>query len=281
MSEVPFIGRNPVYIATLAVFIVLQVATAKATNYETLMALRFTAGFFGSPVLATGGATLADMYTPAKRAYAISIWGIAAVCGPALGPVVGGFVTEFGPVSSGGPFDAHWTWPIWVLCWLSAFCLIFLFFLLPETSASNILFRRSQRLRRLTGNDKLLCQPEIDAMGMTPRDIALMCLVHPFTLNFTVSWPVIAYLFDDGQLLMSAYQEPMVFLLNMYLALIYGLLYIWFESFVIVFVEIHHFSLGELGLSYLGMLAGVVVVIPPYFWLVSQNKLRRGLALTV
>lgn len=39
-----------------------------------LFAFRFLTGFFGSPVLATGGASLADMYVSRKRAYAIAIW---------------------------------------------------------------------------------------------------------------------------------------------------------------------------------------------------------------
>lgn len=41
-----------------------------------LFALRFLTGFFGSPVLATGGASLADMYVPRKIAYAIAIWSV-------------------------------------------------------------------------------------------------------------------------------------------------------------------------------------------------------------
>lgn len=44
--------------------------------------------------------------------------------------------------------------------WLSGFALIFLFFFLPETSANNILYRRTKRLRQVTGNEKLKCQPE-------------------------------------------------------------------------------------------------------------------------
>lgn len=71
-----------------------------------------------------------------------------------------------------------------------------------------------------------------------------MTLVRPFTLNFT---------------------EPMVFLLNLYIALVYGLLYIWFESFPIVFVEIHGFDLGQQGLAYLGIFVGALVTIPPFF----------------
>lgn len=65
-----------------------------------------------------------------------------------------------------------------------------------------------------------------------------MTLVRPITLNFT---------------------EPIVLLLNLYIALIYGLLYIWFESFAIVFEGIYHFNLGGLGLAFLGILVGTLL----------------------
>lgn len=134
---------------------------------------------------------------------------------------------------------------IWELVWLSAFAWVVLMFLLPETSASNILYRRTRRLRKLTGNDKLTCEPELMAANMTGREIAMTALVRPLTLNFT---------------------EPMVFLLNLYIALIYGLLYVWFESFVIVFIDIYGFNLGEEGLAYLGILVGAIVTLPFFFW---------------
>jgi len=242
MSEIPQIGRNPVYIGTLAIFVILQVPTALATNFGMLMAFRFLTGFFGSPVLATGGASIADIYMPKKRAYAMGIWGVSAVCGPTLGPLIGGFAVQFGP--TGGGITAPWTWPIWELMWLSAFCLVFLCFFLPETSANNILVRRTRRLRKITGDDKLMCEPELIAQQMSGKQIVMMALVRPITLNFT---------------------EPMVFLLNLYIALIYGLLYIWFESFVVVFVDIYGFGLGEEGLAYLGILIGALAVIPPFF----------------
>ena len=175
------------------------------------------------------------MYKPAKRAYAIGIWGISAVCGPVLGPLIGGFAAQ----ANG------WRWTIWELLWLSGFTLVFLFFLLPETSSANILYRRTRRLRKLTGRENLKCQPEIESEGITTREIAMMILVRPFTLNFT---------------------EPMVFLLNLYIALIYGLLYVWFESFPIVFNGIYHFNLGQLGLAFLGILVGAFIVIPPYYY---------------
>lgn len=84
MSEIPQIGRNPIYLATLAVFVGLQPAVTMANSFGMLLAFRFLTGFFGSPVLATGGASIADIWRPSKRAYAMSIWGISAVCGPVL-----------------------------------------------------------------------------------------------------------------------------------------------------------------------------------------------------
>lgn len=57
----------------------------------------------------------------------------------------------------------------------------------------------------------------------------------------------------------------MVFLLNLYITLVYGLLYIWFESFPIVFVEIHGFNLGQEGLAFLGIMVGALVIILPFF----------------
>jgi len=94
MSEIPQFGRNPVYIGTLVDFVFFNFGVIYAKNIGMLLAFRFLTGFFGSPVLATGGASLADMFAPSKRAYAIGIWVIAAMCGPVLGPLVGGFAAQ-------------------------------------------------------------------------------------------------------------------------------------------------------------------------------------------
>ena len=235
LSEIPQIGRNPIYIGTLLAFVCLQLPVIFAKNFGMLLAFRFITGFVGSPVLATGGASIADMFRPQLRAYGIAIWGLSAVSGPVLGPLIGGFAAQY----------EGWQWTIWELMWLSGFTLILLIFFLPETSAANILYRRSRRLRVLTGNEKITCEPEIASEQMTGHEVLMIALVRPFTLNFT---------------------EPMVFLLNLYIALIYGLLYVWFESFPIVFTDIYGFSLSMEGLSFIGLLVGAIVAIPPFFW---------------
>jgi DHA1 family multidrug resistance protein-like MFS transporter len=235
LSEMPFFGRNPIFIITLLAFVLLQLGVIYAKNFGMLLAFRFITGFIGSPVLATGGAAIADMYVPKKQAYGIGVWGVAAICGPVLGPLVGGFAVE----------NEDWKWTIWELMWLSGASLIFLSLFLPETSSSNIIYRRTVRYRKITGNLNLKCQPELEAEGMTTNEIVQMLLLRPFTISFT---------------------EPIVFLLNLYIGLVYALLYLWFESFPIVFIGIYHFSLGTEGLAFIGILIGVFATMPPFFW---------------
>lgn len=81
MSEIPRIGRNPVYVATMFLFVILSIPTAFAHNYAGLMVLRFLTGFFGSPCLASGGASLGDIYSLLSLPYAMMAWVAAAYCG--------------------------------------------------------------------------------------------------------------------------------------------------------------------------------------------------------
>ncbi len=71
MSEIPAIGRSIPYVLTLAVYVILQVPTALVNNVAGFMILRFLAGAAGSPSLATGGATMNDLYSPRVSSLAI------------------------------------------------------------------------------------------------------------------------------------------------------------------------------------------------------------------
>lgn len=237
MSEVPAIGRTNIYIITLAVFVALQVPTFLATNFATLLVMRFLAGFIGSPAFATGGASVAEIFNPAQAPYAIAVWGIFAACGPTVGPLVGGVAVE----------ARGWTWSILIVLWVSGLTFIILFFLLPETSAAAILHKRTIRLRKLTGNTKLVCKADIASHGRETylREVLRSIFVRPFIVSFT---------------------EPIVLVLNLYVALLYGLLYLWLESFPIVFGGIYGFGLETSGFMFSGLLAGDVVTLLGYLW---------------
>ncbi|KAL4808587.1 synaptic vesicle transporter [Aspergillus unguis] len=234
LSEIPAVGRNPVYIYTLLVFTFFQFAVIYAKNFGMLLAFRFLTGFLGSPVLATGGASLGDIWHPILRDYMIPVWGAIAIAAPVVGPLIGGFA---GMIKG-------WQWTIWELLWLSGFALVVLFVGLPETYAPNILSRRARRLRKMTGMKDLRTEAEKEFAGTPKQRILFETLLRPFVLGFT---------------------EPIVLVLNTYIALIYGIFYLWFEAFPIVFEEIHGFNLGEGGLSFLGiMIACYGFAVPLY-----------------
>ncbi|OJJ72050.1 hypothetical protein ASPBRDRAFT_178061 [Aspergillus brasiliensis CBS 101740] len=236
LSELPPVGRSPTYVLTLFVFVFFEFAVIYATNFGMLLAFRFLTGFLGSPVLATGAASMGDIWNPKMRDYMIIIWGAFAISAPVLGPLVGGFAAQ----------AKGWTWTIWQLLWVSGFALVLLFFFLPETYAPNLLYRRARRVRQITGNSNYRCEAEIEVANMKSKDIIFEALVRPFELCFV---------------------EPIVLLMNLYIALIYGILYIWFEAFPIVFGEIHGFNTGQSGLAFLGILVGTCgITIPGYFW---------------
>lgn len=163
--------------------------------------------------------------------------------GPVFGPILGGYIAT----------AKSWRWTIWTFTWLCTSVLILFFFLLPETSGPNILYHRAKRLRATTGDPKLCSQSEIDSAHHTTRD-HLVVLARAFTLTFT---------------------EPIVFLLDLYTALLYGVLFTWFESFPLVFGDIYHFDLGQQGLAFLGIFAGGVFTVPCYLLWVRYGVVPR------
>lgn len=78
LTEIPSIGRNAPYLITLAIYVVLQVPAALINSFSGFLVIRFLQGFFGSPPLATGGASVGDMFGSKTRPYALGAWGLSA-----------------------------------------------------------------------------------------------------------------------------------------------------------------------------------------------------------
>lgn len=72
-SEIPQIGRCLPYVVTLFFFVILQIPTALVDNIAGLMILRFLAGLVGSPPLATGGASVGDVFPQEKAPLALAM----------------------------------------------------------------------------------------------------------------------------------------------------------------------------------------------------------------
>lgn len=139
----------------------------------------------------------------------------------------------------------NWRWSLWEMLWMNGPIFLSLFFFLPETSSANILLRRAQRLRKLTGDDRLKSQSEIDQANLTPRDVAIEALWRPFQLMLL---------------------DPSIAFTAVYTAIIYGIFYSFFEAFPLVYNEMYHFNLGQLGLTFLSVTVGVILSITWYWW---------------
>ncbi|KAI6851656.1 MFS general substrate transporter [Hortaea werneckii] len=234
LSEIPRVGRNPAYMVTMGIFVILLVPSGVVQNFAGLMVLRFLQGFFGSPCLATGGASLQDLFSLVKLPYVLCLWAFAATAAPALGPLIAGFsVTVEG-----------WRWAMWELLWLAGPIFVGMLLFLPETSAANILLRRAERLRKLTGDQRLMAQSEIDQANLRPKDVVFEALVRPMQL--IVMDPAIG--FTAG-----------------YVALCYGIYYSFFEAFPLVYIDRYGFNLGQMGLTFLSIIVGVVLSIAIYY----------------
>ncbi|KAL2036690.1 hypothetical protein N7G274_010561 [Stereocaulon virgatum] len=250
LSEVPVIGRNPVYIVTFLFFVIVSIPAPLVNNFAGLLVLRFLQGFFGSPCLANGGATMQDMYSLLYLPYALTFWVSAAFCGPALGPLLSGFA-----VTAKG-----WRWSLWEILWIAGPVFILMFLFVPETSTPNILLRRAKRLRALTDDPRLRSQSEIDQRGLKPSAVAIDALIKP--LEITIKDPAIAFV-------------------NMYTALVYGIYYSFFEVFPLVYPVYYGFSLGIIGVVFLCILVACFVGVASYAaylnWYLIPDIMRNGL----
>jgi len=113
-----------------------------------------------------------------------------------------------------------------------------------QTSAQTILLHRAQRLRRLTGNDNITSESEIEQAKMTPYQVVQMSLFRPITMTFT---------------------EPIVLACDLYIGLIYAILYSYFESFPIVYGEQGYgWNLGVSNLPFAALLVGAVISYAGY-----------------
>jgi len=232
LSEIPWIGRSSIFVWTLLVFTLLQFPVGFAPNIATFLVFRAITGFFGSPCLATGGGVIVDLYAhdPVKVLSNICVYSSFGVLGPVLGPIIGAYVAP----------ARGWSWTIWVFTWLCGFVFIIMFFMFPETTTANILHNRAKRLRKHTQNPRFRSQSEMDSVNHKVRD-RLIVLARAFTLTFF---------------------EPIVFLMDLYTGLLYGVLFIWFESFPLVFGDIYEFSIGSQGLVFIGIFVGSFITAP-------------------
>ncbi|MEY2414377.1 MAG: transporter, family, multidrug resistance protein [Acidobacteriaceae bacterium] len=88
------IGRKRFYMSCVAIFTVSSLLCGLAPNLGMLIFFRVLQGIGGGGLQPSEQAILADTFEPAKRGMAFAVYGIAVVMAPAIGPTLGGWITD-------------------------------------------------------------------------------------------------------------------------------------------------------------------------------------------
>ncbi|KAK8243820.1 major facilitator superfamily domain-containing protein [Phyllosticta capitalensis] len=140
----------------------------------------------------------------------------------AMGPLLGPII---GPIA-GGFLVEHkgWRWVFWLLAIL--------------TYAPVLVGRKTARLRKETGNPNL--RNALDE-GLSHKERFALAVVRPTKMLFC---------------------SPIVAIMSLYTAVIYGTLYLLFTTITFVFEDIYKFSSSMVGLAYLGVGIGMLLGLP-------------------
>ncbi|GAB7366165.1 hypothetical protein MBLNU230_g7727t1 [Neophaeotheca triangularis] len=240
-------GRNPVYIVTLVLFMIFEIAAAVSPNVGAQLTFRFFAGLFGCTPLTCAGGSLSDLWTPLERVYAYPIFANAAFTGPLIGPVLGGFIVQSDVLS--------WRWVNWITVILAGLVTAAVVLFQPETHPPTLLFWKAQHLRTLTGDSRYVSELEIRQETLLHR-LKRACY-RPFLLTV---------------------REPIIILIALYLTIIYIVLFTFLDGYTHIFGETYGLSTGLTGLSFVGIIVGFCFAgggLVPLMYKWAKNDLAR------
>ncbi|EDN08994.1 conserved hypothetical protein [Histoplasma mississippiense (nom. inval.)] len=177
-------------------------------------------------MISSAPGSISDMVDDEHRALAFSIWSIGPLNGPVFGPIIGGYVTQY----------LGWRWTNWLSIIFSGVALIFMC-LMKETYTPVLLQKRAARLREEDDDPRWWSRYDQKASLIS---VLKMNLSRPFVM---------------------AVLEPICIFWNLYIAIVYAILYLCFVAYPIVFREIRGWTVGESGLAFLGIGVGSLTTI--------------------
>ncbi|KAI1939068.1 hypothetical protein LOZ58_003114 [Ophidiomyces ophidiicola] len=239
MSEM--YGRKPVGIISLIIFALLIIPCGIGGSMEELLILRFFGAIAGAAMISSAPGSVADIVDDEHRALAFSIWSIGPLNGPVFGPIIGGFVTQY----------LGWRWTNWIMLIFSGVAIIFSC-IMKETYAPVLLQRKAAKMRKETDDPRWWSRYDQKEALI---DVLKINLSRPFVMAVT---------------------EPICIFWNIYIPLVYAILYLCFVAYPIVFREIRGWSTGLTGLAFLGMGIGglIIVLLEPYIRkLINSHKI--------
>lgn len=235
-------GRRWIIISTFFAYSAFMLGCALAPNWPAFIIFRFLTGLFGaSPISLIGGLFADVLDDPVWRGRSIAWFMVVASFGPAAGPIPSGYLAE-----------SSWRWPFWLGLILAGVTIPPLLFL-PETFGPAILMSKARRLRREQPGVNVYASLEMK--DTTPRQVITQVLGRPLRLLVL---------------------EPIVSACCLYLSLIYGIIFMLFQAFSVIFQPIYGFGQGEVGLAFIPLCIGTLLAMPLCLW--YDSILRKAKA---
>ena len=97
-------GRKKVLVLSVVVFTVSSALCGLAQSLGQIVLFRLVQGVAGAALVPQSQAVLLDINPPERHGRAMAVWVLAVVVGPAVGPVLGGWLTE----------DYSWRWVFFI-----------------------------------------------------------------------------------------------------------------------------------------------------------------------
>ncbi|KAH8702168.1 synaptic vesicle transporter [Talaromyces proteolyticus] len=207
-------------------FLIFNLVCGFAQNVSQMLAFRFLAGLGACAPQTVGGGVLSDLWTSEERGKAVALYTLAPVLGPSVGPLMGAWIAE----------RTTWRWSFWSVTMFGVAVQVLIYFTLAETFAPRILQRKAQKLRKETGNEQL--RTEFESNDDTILSVMRRVLTRVFLFLGT---------------------QPIVQFLALYMALIYGVIYLILSTYPTVWTNVYHESTGIGGLNYLSLMIGLTI----------------------
>lgn len=225
LSEV--YGRKPVLHATNIWFLIWNIVCGFARNKAQLIAARLLAGFGASAIYALASGVLGDVWPPEQRGRSLGLYVLIPLLGAAVGPIMGGFITE----------GTTWRWMFWSTSMLQGALIVLSFAFFYESHAPTILRRRAKHLRNSTGNMQYYTEGEKLDSGHSMSWVVMRSLTRPIRL--LLFHPII-----QVQACLSAFG--------------YGITYLVLSTFSNLWIKQYHESISMSGLHYISMCIGEI-----------------------
>ena len=88
-------GIKKLLLVSVAGFTAASILCGIAQGIEEIVVCRVVQGIFGAALVPLSQSVMYEIYPPERRAWAMSLWGLGVMIGPIMGPILGGWLTEY------------------------------------------------------------------------------------------------------------------------------------------------------------------------------------------